>query len=423
MEPVTKATLQVFRKKLSPAKLLLPSSFIDANEKALVEMDFPNSRQEAWKYTRLNRVAKINLESTPTSLIDWSTYLMVKDAYTFVFQNAECIYSSPALPKGLSIKIGDEIEAIDWLSSINEGHVAKLNVAHAQNGCVINIVDGVQLDKPIQLLFISDGPKQPNFWRNQLQIGVGAKADIHVGYFSKDAIDSYSNVHWSVFLKENSHLIMTKIQNDGDANYHFSTENISQLKDSNFTLNTLTLDGAFVRNDVLVNVEGENCETHLNGAYIMKDSQHIDNHTTIDHISPNCNSYELYKGVMDDKSTAVFNGKVFVRPNAQKINAFQSNANVLLSNDAAVNSKPELEIYADDVKCSHGSTTGQLDEEAIFYLRSRGISEAAARQMVVSAFMQDVFSKVASNELKSYIYQQLALRFNWQYEELRNSAL
>jgi Fe-S cluster assembly protein SufD len=115
---------------------------------------------------------------------------------------------------------------------------------------------------------------------------------------------------------------------------------------------------------------------------------------------------------MDDKSTAVFNGKVFVRPNAQKINAFQSNANVLLSNDAAVNSKPELEIYADDVKCSHGSTTGQLDEEAIFYLRSRGISEAAARQLVVAAFMQDVFLKVASNELKSYIYQQLAVRFN-----------
>ena len=417
MEPVTKATLQVFRKKLSPAKLLLPSSFIDANEKELVEMDFPNSRQEAWKYTRLNRVAKINLESTPSSIIDWSSYLMVKDAYNFVFQNSECIYKSPDLPKGVYIKIGDEIGAMDWLSSINEGHVAKLNVAHAQNGCVINISDGVQLDKPIQLLFISDGPKQPNFWRNQLHHGKGAKADIHVGYFSKDAIDSYSNVHWSVFLKENSHLIMTKIQNDGDANYHFSTENISQLKDSNFTLNTLTLDGSFVRNDVLVKVEGENCETHLNGAYIMKENQHVDNHTTIDHIFPNCNSYELYKGVMDDKSTAVFNGKVFVRPNAQKINAFQSNANVLLSNDAAVNSKPELEIYADDVKCSHGSTTGQLDEEAIFYLRSRGISEAAARQLVVAAFMQDVFLKVASNELKSYIYQQLAVRFNLYLQE------
>jgi len=417
MEPVTKVNLQSFRKNLLPAKLLLPKPLIDANEKALIEMDFPNSRQEAWKYTRLTRVAKIKLESSSAALIDWSSFAMVKDAYTLVFQNERSIYCSPNLPNGLSIKIGSQIVATDWLESINEGHVAKLNVAHAQNGCVINVAEGVQVDKPIQLLFISDGPKQPNFWRNQIQLGIGANANVHVGYFSNNAHEAYSNVHWSVFLKENSHLIMTKIQNDGEANFHFSTENISQLKDSNFTLNTVTLNGAFVRNDVLVNVEGENCETHLNGAYIMKENQHVDNHTTVDHIFPNCNSYELYKGVLDEKSTAVFNGKVFVRPNAQKINAFQSNANVLLSNDATVNSKPELEIYADDVKCSHGSTTGQLDEEAVFYLRSRGISDAAARQMVVAAFMQDVFSKVVSKEVKAYIYAKLAKRFNWQYEE------
>ena len=417
MEPVTKVNLQSFRKNLLPTKLLLPKPLIDANEKALVEMDFPNSRQEAWKYTRLTRVAKIKLESSSAALIDWSSFAMVKDAYTLVFQNERSIYCSPNLPNGLSIKIGSQIVATDWLESINEGHVAKLNVAHAQNGCVINVAEGVQVDKPIQLLFISDGPKQPNFWRNQIQLGLGANANVHVGYFSNNAHEAYSNVHWSVFLKENSYLIMTKIQNDGEANFHFSTENISQLKDSNFTLNTVTLNGAFVRNDVLVNVEGENCETHLNGAYIMKENQHVDNHTTVDHIFPNCNSYELYKGVLDEKSTAVFNGKVFVRPNAQKINAFQSNANVLLSNDATVNSKPELEIYADDVKCSHGSTTGQLDEEAVFYLRSRGISDAAARQMVVAAFMQDVFSKVVSKEVKTYIYTRLAKRFNWQYEE------
>ena len=417
MESVTKVNLQSFRKNLLPAKLLLPKLLIDANEKALVEMDFPNSRQEACKYTRLNRVAKIELESTVASPINWEDFNMVKEAYTFVFQNSTCIYISSDLPEGISIKIGNKIESADWLSSINESHVAKLNVAHAQNGCLINIAKGVQVDKPIQIIYITDGPKQPNFWRNQLQLEIGAKADVHIGYFSKDAIDSYSNVHWSVFLKENSHLIMTKIQYDEAANFHFSTENISQLKDSNFTLNTVTLNGAFVRNDVLVNVEGENCETHLNGAYIMKENQHVDNHTTVDHIFPNCNSYELYKGVLDEKSTAVFNGKVFVRPNAQKINAFQSNANVLLSNDATVNSKPELEIYADDVKCSHGSTTGQLDEEAVFYLRSRGISDAAARQMVVAAFMQDVFSKIVSKEVKTYIYAKLAKRFNWQYEE------
>ena len=408
----TKATLQSFRSNLSAAKLALPSVLTAKNEGDLSVMEFPTSKHEAWKYTRLNRVAKIELESIVASPINWEDFNMVKDAYTFVFQNTTCIYISSDLPEGISIKIGNEIGSTDWLSSINESHVAKLNVAHAQNGCVINIAKGVQVDKPIQIIYITDGPKQPNFWRNQLQLDAGAKAEVHIGYFSKDAIDAYSNVHWSVFLKENSHLIMTKIQNDGEANFHFSTENIHQLKDSNFTLNTMTLNGAFVRNDLLVKVEGENCETHLNGAYVMKGNQHVDNHTTIDHIFPNCNSYELYKGVMGDKSTAVFNGKVFVRPDAQKINAFQSNANVLLSDDATINSKPELEIYADDVKCSHGSTTGQLDLEAVFYLRSRGISEIDARSMVVAAFMHDVLSKVASNDIKSYIYQQLAVRFN-----------
>jgi Fe-S cluster assembly protein SufD len=408
----TKATLQSFRSNLSAAKLALPSVLTAKNEGDLSVMEFPTSKHEAWKYTRLNRVAKIELESNVASPINWEDFNMVKDAYTFVFQNTTCIYISSDLPEGISIKIGNEIGSADWLSSINESHVAKLNVAHAQNGCVINIAKGVQVDKPIQIIYITDGPKQPNFWRNQLQLDAGAKAEVHIGYFSKDAIDAYSNVHWSVFLKENSHLIMTKIQNDGEANFHFSTENIHQLKDSNFTLNTMTLNGAFVRNDLLVKVEGENCETHLNGAYVMKGNQHVDNHTTIDHIFPNCNSYELYKGVMGDKSTAVFNGKVFVRPDAQKINAFQSNANVLLSDDATINSKPELEIYADDVKCSHGSTTGQLDLEAVFYLRSRGISEIDARSMVVAAFMHDVLSKVASNDIKSYIYQQLAVRFN-----------
>jgi Fe-S cluster assembly protein SufD len=164
---------------------------------------------------------------------------------------------------------------------------------------------------------------------------------------------------------------------------------------------------------VNVFVDGEGCETFLNGAYLSKGIQHIDNHTTIDHMKPNCNSYELYKGVMDEKSTAVFNGKVFVRPDAQKIAAFQSNANVLIGDEASVNSKPELEIYADDVKCSHGSTIGQLDEEAIFYLQSRGISENTARRLVLTAFMQDVFEKITSPAVVTFLNQVLSERFNW----------
>jgi hypothetical protein len=151
-----------------------------------------------------------------------------------------------------------------------------------------------------------------------------------------------------------------------------------------------------------VSVNGQNAETNLNGAYLVKTNQLVDNHTVVDHLVANCQSNELYKGVLYDKSTAVFNGKVFVRPNAQKINAFQSNGNVLLSDDASVNSKPELEIYADDVKCSHGSTTGQLDENAIFYLRARGISEKSAKELLVSAFISEVLSRIENKEVFNF---------------------
>ncbi|MEY3425976.1 MAG: Fe-S cluster assembly protein SufD, partial [Bacteroidota bacterium] len=175
------------------------------------------------------------------------------------------------------------------------------------------------------------------------------------------------------------------------------------------------LDGTLVRNNLNIGVKGVNCTTHLNGIYLLKENQHVDNHTIVDHCAPNCESHELYKGVMDDSSTAVFNGKVFVRKDSQKINAFQSNANVLLSDSATINSKPELEIYADDVKCSHGSTTGQLDDEAIFYLRARGISEKSARHLMVSAFIGDVLGKIENEKVLEFTHSILKDRFDWEF--------
>ena len=195
--------------------------------------------------------------------------------------------------------------------------------------------------------------------------------------------------------------------------FHFSRELTKQQQDSNLTINTLTLNGNFVRNDVVIRVDGQNAESNLNGAYILRNNQLVDNHTVVDHLVPNCQSNELYKGVLYDKSTAVFNGKVFVRQDAQKINAFQSNGNVLMSEDATVNSKPELEIYADDVKCSHGSTTGQLDEEAIYYLRARGISEKSAKELLVSAFIADVLNRIENQDLLDFTNNVLSNSLGW----------
>jgi Fe-S cluster assembly protein SufD len=210
-------------------------------------------------------------------------------------------------------------------------------------------------------------------------------------------------------------LTADKIQYESAGNFHVSTEQVAQEKNSNFSINTITLNGTLVRNNLNIEVDGPNCETHLNGVYLLKENQHVDNHTVVDHKAPQCESHELYKGVIDDKATAVFNGKVFVRKDSQKINAFQSNANVLLSDDASVNSKPELEIYADDVKCSHGSTTGQLNEEAVFYLRARGISEKSARHLMVSAFIEDVISKIENEEVTNFTHSIIKEQFGWEF--------
>jgi len=183
---------------------------------------------------------------------------------------------------------------------------------------------------------------------------------------------------------------------------------IEQAANSTATVHTITLNGGLVRNDLRFGVNGQNCTSNLYGLYPVKGKQHVDNHTIVDHRVAHCESNEHYKGILNDKSKAVFNGKVFVRQDAQKTNAFQSNQNILLSDHADVNSKPELEIYADDVKCSHGSTTGQFDEEAVFYLRSRGITEDSARKLLIQAFAEEVLDHVSIEPLREWLSERVA---------------
>jgi Fe-S cluster assembly protein SufD len=193
-----------------------------------------------------------------------------------------------------------------------------------------------------------------------------------------------------------------------------STEYVNQQSNTTFKINTITLNGELVRNNLNIEVEGQNCDTFLNGAVITKDKQVVDNHTFVNHVAPNCMSDETYKYVLDDKSIGTFNGRVVVKKDSQKINAYQDNGNILLSDYAKINSKPELEIYADDVKCSHGSTTGQLDEQALFYLQARGISKPKARHMLVQAFVGEVLSEIEGDRLNQLISKTLGERFGWE---------
>jgi Fe-S cluster assembly protein SufD len=222
---------------------------------------------------------------------------------------------------------------------------------------------------------------------------------------------NFNNHVSEIVIAENAHLEYNKIQDKKERNFSVATEQVYQEANSNFTINTATFNGALVRNNLTIEIDGSNCENNLNGLYLGKNKDHIDNHTVVDHKKPHCNSNEVYKGILDDESTGVFNGKVFVRQDAQITNAFQQNNNILLTDNATVNSKPELEIYADDVKCSHGSTTGQIDEEAIFYLQSRGISKKGALKLMINAFAKDALEKISIEALQAYIDNKIEERF------------
>jgi Fe-S cluster assembly protein SufD len=199
-----------------------------------------------------------------------------------------------------------------------------------------------------------------------------------------------------------------KIQNDSPQAYHVGTTQVHQEGKSVFTATTITLNGNITRNNLNIVMNSEYSEATMYGLYLMNDNQHIDNHSVVDHAKPHCYSNELYKGILGGKSTGVFNGKIFVKQDAQKTNAFQSNKNILLSKDATMNTKPQLEIYADDVKCSHGATVGQLDEEPLFYLRARGISEEKAKGLLVMAFAQDILDHIKIEPLKEHLISVLS---------------
>ena len=406
---------------LTPTSILLDEKELNSAQDTLAKNQLPTTRMEAWKYTRVAKLGKTNYTSKDEGIASIDAYRIATDTTTFVFVNGHFSedLSSDEIPEGVSISP---------LSACMEGEIAStnlvlegeifnaLNTAFLTDGVLIDIEAKANVEKPIQIIHILKGEATLSNFKTIINAGDFSKASVIQGFFAEDADKAFANVTSEISVGKNAFLTVDKIQYEAENTSHISTEQVSQEKDSTFTINTITLNGGLVRNNLNIEVNGENCETNLNGAYLLKGKQHVDNHSVVDHRVPNCNSNELYKGVIDDKGTAVFNGKVFVRPDAQKINAFQSNGNVLMTDDASVNSKPELEIYADDVKCSHGSTTGQLDEEAVFYLRARGLSEKSARKLMVSAFIGDVLDKIENEDVLSFTHGLLKARFGWDFE-------
>jgi len=386
---------------------------------SLQNLEFPTSKTEYWKYTRLNKYLKSKYKiQYPNE--DLELDLAVPSKRCLVFVNG---YYVPALSWGEDIKglhlssLSDAKkssnvlnEKFDSLSNKRE-IFSMLNTAYHQDGAFLHLEKNTILEEEIHLVFIHGNDGVLSNTRNFIYLEQGSQCKLVIKQLSLDAAQSFSNTLSEVFVEENANLEINKIQDRGNANYQIDTEEISQDKSSFFKINTFSLSGGMVRNNLNIDLRGERTESWLSGLYPLNGKQHVDNHTLVNHREPNCESNELYKGILDEQSTAVFNGKVHVHQKAQKTNAYQSNANIVLTDEASINSKPELEIYADDVKCSHGSTTGQLDEEAIFYLRSRGLSKRSARAVLVNAFASDVIDQIGVETVKEEITEYINLNY------------
>ncbi|MGZ5303232.1 MAG: Fe-S cluster assembly protein SufD, partial [Bacteroidia bacterium] len=278
------------------------------------------------------------------------------------------------------------------------------NTAYARQGVFIYVPRGKKMSLPVHVLYISGANEKPFVQlRNLIVAEESAEVTVVENYQSVGDGESFLNVVTEISAAPNANVEHYKIQLENNQANHVNLTQIHQQKDSTVRNFTVALGGNILRNDLNYTLDDQNCEAYLNGLYVSADSQLIDNHSFVDHAKPNCYSNEFYKGIMMHKSTAVFNGKIMVRPDAQKTNAYQSNKNILLSPEAKINAKPQLEIFADDVKCSHGATTGQLDEEALFYMRSRGIGEEDARAILTFAFAEDVLFDIKIEPLRAFL--------------------
>lgn len=380
-------------------------------EDTLQTLEFPTSKTEYWKYTRINKLIKQSYKLGEQELVqDIELGLPTENCLVFINGYYSKELSWTKAEAGITFMPLSEAkeeqtilkEKFDSLSK-KEEIFSMINTAYHQDGVFLHASKGKAAASDYYVVNIMSGDQPIANPRNFVYLEEGAAAKMVVKNIS--AIESYSfkNQLSEFFVEKNANLEVNKIQDESDAAFVIDNDEAYQAEGSHFKINTISLGGALVRNNLNLDLQGSHTESWMNGLSLLHGKQHVDHHTLIHHREPNCVSHELYKTVADDSSTGVFNGKVFVHPIAQKTNAYQSNANMVLTDDAAIYSKPELEIYADDVKCSHGSTTGQLDEEALFYLRSRGIGEKKARAVLLNAFLSDLVEQIGVEHLREEV--------------------
>lgn len=395
------------------------------------ELGFPTTRHEEWRFTNVAPIAKTKFTPIVKFNINGVTS---KDVERYNIGRLKCSklvfidghfakeFSTTAnLPQGtivgnLSSALATDSKQVyahlTRYARSDENAFTALNTAFVQDGAYIFLPDGAVVEDPIYLLFISTVHDETyvSSPRNLIIAGANSHVAIIENYVGLGHNVYFTNVVTEIVAGERAVIEHDKLQNEGDNAFHISSIHVHQRSKSNYTSNSVAFGGSLVRNNISALLDAEGIECTLNGLSLATGSQLVDNHTTIDHAKPHCNSHELYKAILEGKSRGVFNGKIFVRKDAQKTDAKQTNKTLLLSDDATIDTKPQLEIFADDVKCTHGATVGQLDAEQIFYLRSRGLGFDAARDILTNAFASDVINKIKIEPLREELQAILHVR-------------
>ena len=395
------------------------------------ELGLPTVKQENWKYTNVKVLndAIFNLADPNTTDLQLNPAHAIEELaqnrlvfVDNVFQPA--LSSTAELGQGVTLTsrvIDQSLQELGSVVDIKKHNFAALNQAFLQEFTWLNLDKNTQLDTPVYLLFVSKSGAVMAHPRVLITAGTNSKATVvehYIGESNGHRHHGLTNAITEIKLDPGAQVEHYKLQEQGETSYHFSGLHAHLNRDSRLVSHNIDLGGALVRNDIVTNLDGPGASVVLNGYYMAGSGQHVDNHTCINHLKPNTQSLEDYRGVIDEGGRCVFNGKVLVSPNAQKIEAHQSNNNLLLSEKAEIDTKPELEIYADDVKCSHGATIGQLDKDALFYLRSRGISTTMATALLTFAFAESVISRLGLETVRERMQAAVATRLP-DYERIK----
>jgi Fe-S cluster assembly protein SufD len=394
------------------------------------ELGFPTTHQEEWKYTNVAPLVRIPFQPateqanglsaealalSPLAALSLARLVFVNGVYSHEFS------STAGLPEGVQLaSLAEALAGEAGRSGELEQHLARyaaydrqpfvaLNTAFLEQGAFLRIPPGLVLEQPIHLLFVSTGDEVPRVSHPRSLILADRESQVALieSYVGLGEAAYFTNAVTEIAVGESAVVEHYKLQQESRRAFHMATMQVHLERSSVFSNQNVSLGGALVRNDLTAVLDGEGAECTLNGLYLGTGRQHVDNHTTLDHARPHCSSHEIYRGILDGKASGVFNGGIIVRQDAQKTNAKQSNRNLLLSQDAVINTKPQLEIWADDVRCTHGATVGQIDQEALFYLRTRGMDLQAARDMLTYAFASEPLGQMKVQAVRRWVEGEL----------------